>query len=93
VKIERTHPHKLPYPVARARAESIAIEMSAAYGVAWYWEASTIHFTGSGVSKGVTGFLVVAKDHARIVLELPMLLWGLKTVIDASVREYLAQLD
>lgn len=93
MKIELSHPHKLPYPTARARAEEIAIAMADKYSIAWHWEASTIHFAGKGRSSGVRGFLVVGREVVRIVLELPMLLWGFKAAIQTSVEEYLQQLD
>ena len=82
--------HTLPLDEAKKRAEEIAKNMEAKFGIHWTWDGDQIAFdTPSGMAKGVKGSLTVNDKEAHIAIDLPLLLRAMKGSIEAKVREKL----
>jgi putative polyhydroxyalkanoate system protein len=84
LSIER--PHHLSQRQAKDVAERLARDFEGRFGLAWHWDADTIHFRRPGVS----GTMHVGPATIALELSLGMLLGAMRPAIERRIN---AELD
>jgi len=89
-KIDIRRPHGMSEDAAKRRAEDLARRLEARRGVKWRWEGSTMKLDApAGPAQGTRGAVSVDAYSVRIEVELPLLLWPMRGVVESKIHERL----